>query len=414
MGSIDTKSLKIVVQSSSYRGICLLLGIITAYATISPLTIYSSTTLELFSYALFCIIAFYLCSKESKNGIRDKNARLLCFICFLFAFIIPILIHLQMPFTTDILQWVTIFLIVTLTDNNRVTILNTAVTILTIVVLLAIIEYIIGYITGVSVQLATVYNESSVFSRTSYFTHSFFNLYWEGELQHRFQALTSEPGHLGAICGFMVGFLPFNKKYRKNILVFLLAGILSLSLAFYIYLLFIVIYKLIAKQIGFKLLFVLVTIVVATAYIFQEPIQKAIVERILYKDQVDNRTGDTANKFIENLFTSSETFYGVGNRTAYKGEEGSNQGNAGLKWKLYQYGVCGVGFYFLGMYFLYRRFRNRNVSMLFGILFFLLYFYSVANWGIPIFMLLLFTTLPIDNRKRKNELNSSTKQVVLN
>lgn len=379
-----------------------------AYMTISPISIYSSSSLELLCYVAFCIIAFSLCRKEKAINIKERNAMKLCFVSFIFAFIVPMLVHLQIPFTTDILQWISIFLIVSLKHEFREKILNVAVSIVSVIVFCAVIEYIISYSTGWSVTLTTLEHGEDTF------THSFFNLYREGNLQHRFQAITAEPGHVGALCGFMVGFIPFDKRYKKEVIIFLIAGLLSLSLAFYIYLIFIVTFKLITRQIGFKVLVLVLAVSAAMAYVFREPIQRTIIERVIYKDKVDNRTGDTVNKFIDNLFTTSETIYGVGNRTAYDIEKDSRQGNAGLKWKLYQYGVCGVGFYFLGMYFLYRRFRNRNVSMLFGVLFYLLYFYSVANWGIPIFMLLLFTTLPINNQKTKNRLKSVHNHLVLN
>lgn len=396
------------VLKKRYKNTCVFLGIIVAYMTISPVSIYSSSSLELLSYVAFCIIAFSLCRKEKVINIKDRNAIKLCFICFIFAFIVPIIIHRQMPFTTDVLQWVSIFLIVSLEKQYREKILNVAVSIVSVIVFCAVIEYIISYSTGWSITLTTLEHGEVTF------THSFFNLYMNGDLHNRFRAISNEPGALGALCGFMVGYLPFGKKYKNKIVIFLIAGLLSLSLAFYIYFIFIVIFKLITRQIGFKILIILLTSVAAMAYFFREPIQQAVIERVLYKDNVDNRTGDTANKFMDNLFTTSETFYGVGNRTAYKIEEGSGQGNAGLKWKIFQYGVVGVGFYFLGMYFLYRRFRNENVSLFFGIIFFLLYFYSVGSWGIPIFMLLLFTTLPINNQKTKNRLKSVHNQLVLN
>ena len=53
----------------------------------------------------------------------------------------------------------------------------------------------------------------------------------------RFQSLTEEPGVVGTLCAFIL-FTIDRKKYKKEFYIFCLAGILSLSLAFYLLLLF--------------------------------------------------------------------------------------------------------------------------------------------------------------------------------
>ena len=392
MGDSDKTSMTKIPEIVNSR-ILKLIGFLVFYITISPITIYTSNFIETLSYISLCILLLSL----EKKGIFDskiKTTREFSIFFFFLAFVIPIFIHGETPFVTDFLQWTSLFLIISIKHEYRVIILKYSLKILYIVTLLSIVEYLIGYITGTVYIIANTQNGETEFSQ------SFFNLYRYGNLRYRFSSLSSEPGELGALCGFIIAFLPFNKKYIRQILVFSIAGIISLSLAFYIYLFTILFFKTATRKLPIKYFIISIFVIAIGLFLFRDAVTTAIIERVSQKDSiesVDNRTGENVNMFIEHIFDSTDAMYGIGNRTAYKLEENSGHGNAGLKWKIFQYGILGVGFYFIGMWILLRKKRNLNVSMTFTILFFSLYFYSVGAWGIPIYILLLFTTLPNNN-----------------
>lgn len=373
-----------------------LLGFIVFYLTISPLSCYTSSTIEAMAYMFFvCSLCFYNRKYRLFNeGIYNDIRRTVLLFCI--AFVIPAFIHFQTPFVTDVLQWMSILIIISLKNEYRSVILRSAVNLFTIVLVVAIVEYIVGFITGFS-RIIYTNNSGEIL-----FTQSFANLYRYGNLQYRFSALTSEPGELGATCGFILAFLPFNRKYIYHLIACIVGGILSLSLAFYLYMAFILLYKTVTGFVKIKYTLIISVILLSASMLFYEEIQAAIFLRLAETEQVDNRSSEQVNKFVLNIFDTTDAIYGVGNRTAYVMQEDSGEGNAGFKWKLFQYGIVGCGSYFIAMLLLYKRHRNRNVSYLFGIIFFLMYFYSVGMWGVPLYMLLLFTTLSNDSNGQRN------------
>ena len=364
-----------------------LLGLLAFYLNLSNLSCYSTTDAEVVAYLLFLSL-IALNAKWLQLFDKEKAAdRTRTVILFLFAFFIPALIHWQFPFATDLLQWMAILMIISLKNDYRVRILNVAVFWFSVVLLCSIVEYVIGYTTNQVYILATSSSQDDI-----EIVQSVFNIYRYGDLQYRFTALASEPGHLGAICGFILAFLPVNRRNLFPLVVCLIGGMLSLSLGFYIYLTFILLYKTLAKEIRFRYMLLIVFVLSCMVVLFYQEIQHSIMLRMTESERLDNRSSDQVNQFVYNIFSSQDALYGVGNRTAYVLDRNSGQGNAGLKWKLYQYGIIGCGCYLLAMYLLYKRQRNRNVPFLFGIIFYLLYFYSVGAWGVPLFVLLLFTT----------------------
>lgn len=395
MGGAIEKNMTIVYHSKMFDKFKIL-GFLVFYITLSPITIYSPSLMQCYAYICLCLILFSLRQKKIFDP-KIRNYIHLSIFLFIFAFLIPSILHMESPFLTDLLQWFSFFFIVGVKHEYRVFILQYALKFLYIVTIFSIIEYLIGYFSGYTFNIAHIdANDRS-------YTQSFFNLYRYGNLRYRFTSLSNEPGTLGALCGFIIAFLPFKKQYFGKIFVFTIAGILSLSLAFYIYLFTILLFKTVTKQVSIRYFVITIMAIGFIIFLFKDAATSAIVERLSERDDIesiDNRTGDQVNKFIYHIFDSPNAIYGVGNRTAYKLEENSGSGNAGLKWKIFQYGIFGVGFYFWGLILLLKKRRNMNVSMTFTLLFFGLYFYSVGSWGLPIFVLLMFTTLPVEREER--------------
>ena len=363
-----------------------LLGFLVFYLTLSPISCYTSSNFEVAAYLLF---VFLIVLYSKKYNLHDKGTgREIIRTLFMFfvAFIIPALIFTQAPFVTDVLQWITILIVISLRNECRDKILKITLFLLSYLLLFSLIEYIIGYTTGFSYTLMQSTSHLDVY------TQSVFNIYRHNDLTYRFSALTDEPGALGALCGFILAYLPVNKKNLFTLSVCLISGILSLSLAFFVYLSFILLYKTTLGKINYKYIIIIGTLLFVVVAIFRESIQTSIILRLTESERIDNRSSDEVNQFVTHIFDTTDAFYGVGNRKAYSLQEDSVQGNAGLKWKLYQYGIVGCGLYLFAMLLLYNKHRNRTVAYGFGIVFFLMYFYSVGMWGVPLYLLLLFTT----------------------
>jgi hypothetical protein len=312
-------------------------------------------------------------------------------ILLLLAFGLSALIHLERPFTTDLLQFISLIFLVRLKDSVRVRILEYAVKIITFFLFGSVIEYIIGYVT----DKAFVVGYFDYYGIN--FVETLFNTYRHLNLRYRFCGLLTEPGTMGLLAAYLIIFVPHTVKYAKTIVISFVAGVISLSLAFYVYMSVVVIYQLIKRQLKFSY-FMLIVIVVTFAYmLFYDEINHSIYERVYERDEiedVDNRTGGEVTEYFKTIYAQPDALYGKGNRTAYALQDASGSGNAGLKWRLYQYGLAGIAFYLMAMFLIYKRQRNRNVSFGVTAIFFLMAFYVGNGYANPLYILLMFTTLP--------------------
>lgn len=381
-----------MLMSMNQNRLFKILGFLVFYLTISPISCYTSSLLEVIAYMLFIFLLIY--NSAVLFDCNTKQDRRRTILLFIIAFVFPALIHVQLPFVTDLLQWCVILLVISLKNEHREHILAISIKLVSCLLLCSLFEYIIGYITGKSFTLVSTYSLGGMY------TQSIFNIYRCEDLRYRFTALCDEPGALGALCGFIIAYLPMSKKNLYPLVICLVSGILSLSLAFFVYLLFILIYKTFVHELKLVYIIVIGVIIVFMSTIFREEIQTQIFMRVAETERLDNRSSDEVNKFVENIFNSTNALYGVGNKTAYALQVDNEHGNAGFKWKLYQYGIIGCGAYLWAMLLLYRKHRNRNVTFGFGILFFIMYFYTIGMWGVPLYMLLLFTTLSDSGENR--------------
>lgn len=371
----------------------LLYGIafLICYSFISVTTCYSSSNLNLLGIILLFFLLIYTNIKYKIFNKKYKYIKQISIILIILAFVPPSIIHLEIPYTTDLVKFAIFPCLVSLKDEIRTHIIIKCFRFFTILLILSLIEYIIGYVSGFSIII------HSELANNILYSNSLFNLYRWNDLQYRFTSLFTEPGNLGALCGFVLAFTPFVKQYRMIIFTCVIAGLLSLSLAFYTYFFIIITYKFFLGKIRFPVFMGILLVVGIIGYYARDIIQESIILRASDIESVDNRTTEKVNNWVLNIFDQNNALFGHGNRTAYKLAltEGS-QGNSGLKWFLYQYGLWTIFIYFLSLFYVYRKQRNKSISFLFGVFYILIYYYVMGGWYVPFYTLLIITTLPSD------------------
>lgn len=217
----------------------------------------------------------------------------------------------------------------------------------------------------------------------------------------RFMSYFDEPGALGSICAIILYIRKYNLKDVINI-PFLIAGLLSFSLYFYI----VTFVFLILYISGFKriivLLFLLISLI-SLSNLENEMLNQYIFDRIEY-DEIEgisgnNRTVSGFDEWFDKYKKTGDAVlgYGRGSKQLY------NHGGASYKDRIVEYGYLGFGLYLIMMvltgYSIYR--KNLKTFMLY------LFLYLSMLWQRPFIidfaymMLFLFITFLMEDNTNK-------------
>ena len=102
-----------------------------------------------------------------------------------------------------------------------------------LLLLLSIVEFVLVELFGIGLLLGHVVRvEEAVFDRATYFNHYIFNII-KDDVMVRFQSIMEEPGNVGTLCGFLLFVIGNNARYSRQFYIVLIAGFLSLSMAFF-------------------------------------------------------------------------------------------------------------------------------------------------------------------------------------
>ena len=209
---------------------------------------------------------------------------------------------------------------------------------LSILVSFSAIEYLLYSLTGKGIVVANVIR--STFYKDTSFDHLIFNVIIHA-LVPRFQGLFKEPGNMGTMCAFMLFATWKIKTMRYSFFVFLLCGLLSLSLAFYAFLLvfFVTSVKLTKSNlVGFMVM------MIPLFFVFKDSFVYRIVDRVDQMDNVadlDNRTSWELERAFNKSYENGELWFGVAINNIPESllNEG---GSAGAKKWIYQYGIISL------------------------------------------------------------------------
>ena len=217
----------------------------------------------------------------------------------------------------------------------------------TVLLFLAIIEYILFVVFGVGLILDT-FDRGEMAAKESLYMQGLFNYYCLDSIDlMRFQSLFREPGYLGQCAGLVL--ILWERVNTKKILVWLIAGIMSMSLFFYVFCFIVACYHLMIKKYTnvsavankIKIFIVIVLICTVSFYFIPNEYKDILQSRIetIQETKTDNRSTAELNFALEKMFKEGNVT-GYGATSFYKNN--MNENNTGLKADLYILGVLGV------------------------------------------------------------------------
>ena len=294
----------------------------------------------LWSFMLFILIYFFSVGSGNKL-IRTKNRdTLIFFIGWFLVYIMSLVINSSMPDGTSWIYLLYAVMFMILRRDIQWKICESFVKVLAVFLTLAIAEFALYQVTGFGLVLGNVVRPENQGYES--FVHLVFNMISEKYEIVRFQSLANEPGLLGTLCGLLLYSTGDNKKLRYPFYVFIVSGILTYSLAFYV----LAIIYFLSRIKGVRSLKVIIPIVIVGAlaiYAVRENVTELIVERIESGD-ADNRSSWTLDLYFAKAWANGELLTGVGAHNFPDEIEGSN---AGAKVWIIQFGFIGFVIIFI-------------------------------------------------------------------
>lgn len=305
--------------------------------------------------SIFIILFILFCIEYPRRFIN--NTRYLWFFClgFILNNIISYFTHLELmkEDLSYVIDVILIFIFCSISRVEQRKIFNLFVNWGAVYLIFALVEFILFNYLSTGILLASNIERGE--GSTQFYSHGLLNIYQEGELITRFQALFREPGFLGVIAGLLM--FSNNTLNKKSLIIWGISGLFSLSLAFYILLLLATLFHIFVSKKLFQLKYIIVLscALIPLSILTYEVFNDAIIQRIvLYSQEGDNRTSDSLNAEIINMFDDGSWIWGKSNSIF---EKKYGFGNAGLKAEIYKYGVGGIFiviFFFIQLLKIYR------------------------------------------------------------
>lgn len=283
------------------------------------------------------------------------------------------------PFTS-------ILLFCSLPNNIQASIYNKFVLFGAVYISLALGEYIL-HLVGINFYIASNIERGE--GSQIVYNQGILNIYPVFEFPPRFQALFREAGFLGVCDGIIL--FNLHKYSRKVALPWILGGLFSLSLFFYVFLFLAFIYHVfylhtikLSKNISIVILLILGF--VASLSILQDMIFARM--GTMFDKGGDNRVTAAFESEFTKMFQSNIFLYGKG--YVYFTKMDYVFGNGGVKAEIYKYGLIVVIVLLSGFFALLNRYDYSSREKLIIFFLYLLCFYSVdSKYTLHIYVLLL-------------------------
>lgn len=279
--------------------------------------------------------------------------------------------------------------LILLRDDLKEECLNRFIKVLAVILLLSIIEYLIYILSNKGVLLFSNLErfgaDDSFTLQIQLYDQYLFNVVASGTDFPRFQSLCEEPGVIGTICGFLVYATRGREDLKFQYFVFVIAGFLSFSLAFYA--LFAMHFLTSSKVRGSTLLILALLIVLAYVYLYE-----FFEYRILFRVQeegVDNRVTEGFDMAFSKALSNGELWW--------PHDETMSVG-AGAKMWLWRNGIISFIVLFLSYaYYYFGKIKVCKASKKACLVFFLAFWVSFyqRHWITNLDYLLPFLTIPI-------------------
>lgn len=382
-----------------------LLPLFLVYSTITSFTIYNvGEHVESVIVFLLCVLGFSI----RPHIIKNKPYCYLFFIGWVVVFLMSIILAGTRPGLPLIVAFLFCLFFLFLKVKIQKKVFKRYVFCLTIFVLLSAIEYIIYTITGKGIVLATVTRSTSYKDTT--FDHFVFNIVAH-TLVPRFQGLFKEPGNMGTMCAFMMLATWKIKSMRYSFFVFLICGLLSLSLAFYVFLL---VFFVTSVKPTKKNLVAFMILMIPLFFIFKDSFVYRIVDRVDKADNVeslDNRTSWKLERAFNHSFETGELWLGVGINNIPKTLTNGLSSAGAKKW-IYQYGIISfiiIFFVYNAIYYQRCGKRLRYNDWVFLFLYWACFYKTIVFTNPSLFV--IYALMPVISKMGASQ-GSSTKVVL--
>ena len=263
----------------------------------------------------------------------------------------------------------------------------------------SIVEFTIYETTGWGIVLGQSTRETA--AKETHFVNLVFNLIGTNYGVVRLQSIANEPGRIGTLCGMLL-FLAWRvRSLRIPFIVFVISGIISFSLAFFVLL---GIFLITHVRVSLKRMIIGIAIIGATIYVVFDRFEEKVVLRIMADDgemedidAIDNRTTAAFDKYFNQALENGQLWLGVGvNNLPEQINAESRGGNAGGKKWIFQCGFVALAFLFItfNKVFLCRRRRKPDIKDYGFLIAYWLSFYQRSD-VMPPFFIITFMAIPI-------------------
>ena len=222
-----------------------------------------------------------------------------------------------------------------LRDDLKIRVFDLFVRILSVILFISLIEFLIFFITGKGLVIGYVERPGDYGEQNFY--QLLFNLIIDTPLSfYRFQSLSEEPGVVGTICGLLIFLLKGKKEYKREYYIFIIAGVLSFSLAFYV--MFII--HLITGKVNTRMVIIVALSGVLLYFLLNDFFEHYILNRIIGRslEEIDDRgTADFKYQF-QTALENGKLWLGI--------YHGNGIDGAGMKIFIWRYGLLSLFFLF--------------------------------------------------------------------
>ena len=369
-----------------------LMAIYLVYSTINSFSIYSLGVLaNIVMVLLLCITGFAIRDKVA----NDLTEARIFFIGWSLVFLISLVFSATRPLVPMFVSFVFCCFYLCLNDETQHKIFKLFVWLLSSLVLLSAVEYVLYSLFGKGVVLSVVTRVQP--QGDTNFYHLFFNVIAQS-LVPRFQGLFKEPGNMGTACAFMLFATWKNKSLRFPFYVFLVCGLLSLSLGFYV---FLMIFVFTSIKPNVKNVVAALLIALPVLFIFKDSFDVRILERISRADSLedlDDRTTYSFDRSFKSAMENGELWTGVGAGNLPKSVS-TDGGNAGAKKWVYQYGIISliIIFYIYNIIYFIRTGRKFEYYDIVFLFVFWVCFYKSVIFTTPS-LFVIYSIMPLLNK----------------
>lgn len=265
----------------------------------------------LFLLALFALKGNVVLNRSGVN----KTIATVWAICSIMYILLDAMWYTFFGVLSDVLTMTLILMFLLLREDLKLRIFDAFINVMAVLMLFSMVEYLLYLFSG----FRYVVFDNLIYLDERPMVQTFFNLmypespYGFGGLFRffRFQSLADEPGGVGTIMGFLLFATVGNPKYKRQYIVFWMAGLLSFSLAFYV-MAFVHLIVSMRTRNNWAFLLLFVVIAVLAYSLFGDVFNYLVIDRVSGNDvsEIDNRTSEQLNRDLLSAFQDGSILFG--------------------------------------------------------------------------------------------------------